>query len=109
MKCECYLFLLFCAIGLAYQVWLLAHEFTQSSLPLITRDSRDRDVLPAITVCFPLEYSVPKSEWLEYLAHILESSDYHEALKSANDSLKWKYSYYNHCKARLEMGKLENK
>lgn len=102
MKWEYRIFLALCAIGLASQLWLLASEFTQSSLPLITRDSRGRNVLPAITVCFPLEFTIKKSEWLDYMAHILESSDNYEELKYA-DPVLW--NKYQVCKGRYQLNK----
>lgn len=106
VRCEYHLFMVFCVIGLAFQIWLLASEFTQSSLPLITKDTGDEQVLPAITVCIPIEFSVSKSEFLNYLAQILESPAYEKELKDYMSSFY--YDIYQKCKSRLEQGKLEN-
>lgn len=112
MRCEYFLFLAFCVIGLALQIWLLVNEFTRSSLPLITQKFENGDVLPAVTVCFPLDFSVQKTEWLNYLEHILESPAEYEAVKftytsvmTVEDSVK----HYDGCKARFELGKSKNR
>lgn len=115
MRCEYLLFLAFCVLGLACQVWLLASEFTRSSLPLITQDFEDRDVLPAITVCIPIKYSVYQLEWLNYLEGILESGTYRQTLdpnrvkafmrKEAEKILK----IYDVCKSRWKLEKSKNR
>lgn len=109
MRCEYYGFMVFCAIGLGAQVWWLANEFTRSSLPLITRDFGHEDVLPAITVCIPLKYTVQKSEWLNYLVSMFESFAYDEALKQSKDWFYEKDGPLVKCRLRIERFKRENK
>lgn len=108
MRCEYFLFLTFCGLGLTLQIWLLVNEFTGSSLPLITDDTQDRDVLPAITVCIPLEYVVGKTRWMNYIAHILESPAYVKALNASKVSSDIKTAH-NQCRSRLKLEKSENK
>lgn len=106
VKYEYHLFMVLCFIGLAFQIWLLGLEFTQSSLPLITSHTAKRDILPAITLCIPFRFSVQRSDLAKYMAHILESPVLDKAVKT---DVGRNYGFERYCKRRLEQGKLENK
>jgi hypothetical protein len=114
MRIEYHIFLAVCVLGLTAQVWLLANEFTRSSLPIITQEFEGNDVPPATTLCFPWKYSIPKSEWFNYMGHILEAPTIGDALKLVNKSEMNAHAphmvkIFDGCKSQLELAKSENK
>lgn len=113
-RCEYHLFLWICIIGLAAQVWLLASEFTRSTLALIMQSFEDNHILPAVTICTHWKYSLNESEWHNFAAYVLGNPTYRRTFGLTNttgmnrvDILKFKS--YQSCLKVFEAVKSENK
>lgn len=105
-KIEWVFFLVACAAGLAYQVYILYEEITAASVPIISYEFGKVDIPPAVTICIKWPYFVDRKRGLEYYEERLKR--YSASRKPKNDFERRQQQMYQLCLNRVKAGSRRN-